>query len=649
MNNNLTNSKRELAAIMFTDIAGYTALMQENEAEAMKLRNRQRVVLENLIPAHNGRILQTFGDGTLAAFPSALDAVNCAVKIQFELQTEPACPLSVGIHTGDITYDKDDVYGDGVNVASRIESVSTAGGVFISDKVYDEIKNQPSLPSVSMGTFEFKNVTRPVEVFVLTCSGLKVPESIDAEGKLKNMAEVVAVLPFANMSSDPDNEYFSDGISEEILNALTRVRGLQVVARTSSFSFKGKNEDMREIGRKLGATSLIEGSVRKAGNKVRITAQLINTSDGTHYWSETYDRELNDIFAIQDEISLAIAHKLENQFSNVHAPTHLVTPATKSIEAYEIYLKCVYKLSYAPTRELQLEVINELEKAISLDPDFAKALALLADTYVTTGVWDLINPVEAYSKAKEYSLRALAINEELPEAHMAYADFKKYNDWDWEAVGRSLQNAIKLNPAYADAVCAYGNYLRCTGNNEEALRYAERSSSLDPLSVNLLNNLANNYVYVRDFDKAERTYREALKINPGSRATQYEFAYMYCAKGDFYKALEYTQELIKNGGKWIESMHLMALIHKHTGRPDKTREMLDEILHKIQSGEAKRDPWKLATLYTYNGEYDNAVKQLNEAADRRIGAVVLIKFAVSFIELHDHEGFKKLCARIGLK
>lgn len=649
MNDNLKKSKRELSAIMFTDIAGYTALMQENEAEAMKLRNRQRIVLEQFIPAHNGRILQTFGDGTLAAFPSALDAVSCAVKIQLDLQTEPVCPLRVGIHTGDITYDKDDVYGDGVNVASRIESVSTAGGVFVSDKVYDEIKNQPSLPAVSMGIYEFKNVTRPVEVFVLTCNGLKVPESINAEGKLKNMAEVVAVLPFANMSSDPDNEYFSDGISEEILNALTRVQGLQVVARTSSFSFKGKNEDMREIGRKLGATSLIEGSVRKAGNKVRITAQLINTSDGTHYWSETYDRELDDIFAIQDEVSLAIAHKLENQFSNVHAPTHLVTRATTSIEAYEIYLKCIYKLSYAPTRELQLEVINELEKAVALDPAFAKALALLADTYVTTGVWDLIKPVEAYAKAKEYSLRALSLNEDLPEAHMAYADFKKYNDWDWDAVGRSLQSAIKLNPGYADAVCAYGNYLRSIGNKEEALSYAERASSLDPLSVNLLNNLANNYVYVHDFEQAERTYLEALKINPGSRATQYEFAYMYCAKGDYHKALEYTEELINNGEKWIENMQVMALIHKHTGRPEKTRDMLDAVLCKVQSGETERDPWILATLYTYNGEYENAIKQLNEAADERIGAVVLIKFAVSFIEMHNYEGFKALCARIGLK
>jgi TolB-like protein/class 3 adenylate cyclase/Tfp pilus assembly protein PilF len=645
----LSEVKRELAAIMFTDIAGYTAMMQENEAEAIKQRNRQRFVLDDFIPGHKGNILQTFGDGTLAVFPSAMDAVNCAVKIQFELQREPVCPLRIGIHTGDITYSDKDVYGDGVNVASRIESVSTAGGVFISDKVFDEIKNQPSLPAVSIGMFEFKNVSRPVEVFTLTCNGLKVPDNIDAEGKLKSKMEVIAVLPFANMSSDPDNEYFSDGISEEILNALTKVQGLQVVARTSSFSFKGKNEDMRDIGKKLGASSLIEGSVRKAGNKVRITAQLINTADGTHYWSEVYDRSLEDIFAIQDEISLDIAHKLEKQFRSVHAPTHLVTSSTTSLEAYEIYLKCIYKLSFAPTPELQMEVIRELEKAIALDSQFAKAYALLADTYVTTGVWGLIKPVEAYSKAKEYSLKALSLNENLPEAYLAYADYIKYNEWDWDAVGNSISKALQLNPGNADAHSAYGNYLRSIGKYTDALKYAEKASALDPLSVNLLNNLANNYVFTRDFDKAEKTYLEALKINPASKPTQYEFVYMYCAKGEYQKALEYVEEIINNGGKWILGKHLMALIYKNTGKPEKAKEMLDSYLTKIKNGETEADLWNLATLHTFNGDHTNAVKCLNTAADERIGAVVLIKFSVSFLGLHNDKGFKALCARVGLK
>lgn len=634
---------------MFTDIAGYTAMMQQNEADALSHRNRQRIVLDELIPAHNGRILQTFGDGTLAVFTSALDAVSCGIKIQLELQREPVCPLRIGIHTGDITYSENDVYGDGVNVASRIESVSVSGGVFISDKVYDEIKNQPSLPAVSVGVYEFKNVSRPVEVFALVSEGIKPPEGFTAEGKLKKRDEVIAVLPFANMSNDPDNEYFSDGISEEILNALTKVQGLQVVARTSSFSFKGKNEDMREIGRKLGASALIEGSVRKAGNKVRITAQLINTSDGTHYWSETYDRELNDIFAIQDEISLDIAHKLEKQFSNVHSPTHLVTSSTENIEAYEIYLKCNYRLSFAPTPELQLEIVKELEKAVELDPKFAKAYALLATTYVTMGVWRLVKPVDAYAKAREYSLKALSLDDSLAEAYLAYADYKKYNDWDWDETGRSIMKAMKLNPSNADVHADYGNYLRSVGKFEEALEHAKKAAALDPLSINFMNNLANHYVILKQYDKAEEVYLEALKINSNSTPTIYEYAFMFIAKGDYEGAMDFINRKIEEGHKWLGKKNIIHLLNCKSGNIENTKKVIYDILEKINEGKKEADLWELANLHTFTGEHDKAVEYLEKAAAEKIGAVVLIKFAVSFFDLSQNERFKKLCERIGLK
>ncbi len=241
------------------------------------------------------------------------------------------------------------------------------------------------------------------------------------------------------------------------------------------------------------------------------------------------------------------------------------------------------------------------------------------------------------------------MNENLPEAHLAYADYVKYNEWNWDAVGRSISKALQLNPGYADAHSAYGNYLRSVGRYENALKYAEKASALDPLSVNLLNNLANNYVFIRDFDRAEKTYLEALKINPASKPTQYEFAYMYCAKGDYQKAMEYAEEIINSGGKWLKGKHLMALIYKNTGRPEKTMEMLELYLTKIKSGETESDPWDLATLYTFNGDHVNAVRYLNIAADEKIGAVVLIKFAVSLLGLHNDNGFKALCARIGLK
>ncbi|HLG39861.1 MAG TPA: adenylate/guanylate cyclase domain-containing protein, partial [Chitinophagaceae bacterium] len=317
-----TQRVRQLAAIMFADMTGYTAMMQDDEKKAKTLRDRQRHVLETLIPAHNGKIIQYFGDGTLSVFSSATDAVKCAIKIQDELQKEPKVLLRIGLHSGDISYDKEGVYGDSVNLASRIEALSVPGAVLISDKVFDEVKNQSDIKTTALGKFNLKNVKRQVEVYAVANEGLIIPTP--AQTGVKAGAEKsIAVLPFVNMSTDPENEYFSDGISEEILNALTKVEGLQVTARTSSFSFKGKNEDVRQIGNKLGVATVLEGSVRKAGKKIRITAQLINTTDGYHIWSENYDSDLEDIFEVQDEISLKIVNRLKENFAIGKKPEHI--------------------------------------------------------------------------------------------------------------------------------------------------------------------------------------------------------------------------------------------------------------------------------------------------------------------------------------
>ncbi|MEO5906150.1 MAG: adenylate/guanylate cyclase domain-containing protein, partial [Saprospiraceae bacterium] len=293
----LNQQVRQLAAIMFTDMTGYTALMHEDEQKAKVLRDKQRGTLEKLVPQYRGKILQYFGDGSLSIFNSAIDCVKCAIEVQKVLLEEPLVPHRVGIHSGDICYDGQGVYGDSVNIASRIEAVSLPGAVLISDKVYDEIKNQHEIETKSLGKFNFKNVKRPIEVYAITNEGLVVPSG--AQLNIKAGSEKsIAVLPFVNMSSDPENEYFSDGISEEILNALTRVKGLQVSARTSSFSFKGKNEDLRQVGQKLGVSTVLEGSVRRSGKRIRITAQLINTQDGYHIFSENYDSDLEDIFEV---------------------------------------------------------------------------------------------------------------------------------------------------------------------------------------------------------------------------------------------------------------------------------------------------------------------------------------------------------------
>jgi TolB-like protein len=373
-----------LAAIMFTDMVGYTALMQENEQKAKSLRDKQKSILEEKIFEHKGQILQYYGDGTLSIFGSVIEAALCSVEIQNELQKEPVVPLRIGIHVGDVVYDDEGVYGDAVNVASRIENLSVAGAVLVSEKVYDEIRNQDNLDAVSLGSYELKNVKKPLEIYALSSEGLVIPSLEDVKKKSGSNEFSVAVLPFVNMSADTENEYFSDGITEEILNALSKVNGLLVTSRTSSFAFKGKNEDIRQIGHQLGVNTILEGSVRKMGNRVRITAQLINTADGYHKWSETYDRNLEDIFAVQDEISRTIAQQLSQKLSYSDIKVPLVKPKTYNLDAYNLFLKGRYYWNKW-TPEGFKKAIECNEEALTVDPDFVYAYIGLSSTYLVLG------------------------------------------------------------------------------------------------------------------------------------------------------------------------------------------------------------------------------------------------------------------------
>jgi TolB-like protein/class 3 adenylate cyclase len=304
---------RQLAAILFTDIEGYTTAMQQNEEKALILKDRHREVVESEHKHFNGKVIQYYGDGTLSIFTSAVQAVKCAVAMQRLFCKSPVVPVRMGLHSGDIIINDDNVFGDGVNIASRIESLGLAGSVLISDKVNDEIRNHPELKTLSMGTYQLKNVEREIEVFALDDEALVKPLSYSLKGKTQERKPTsatspaskksVAVLPFVNMSNDPEQEYFSDGIAEEILNSLAHLNDLKVAGRTSSFQFKGKSVDLRRLGHRLGVQTVLEGSVRKQHNRLRVTVQLINVEDGFHLWSEKYDREMDDNFDIKEEIA----------------------------------------------------------------------------------------------------------------------------------------------------------------------------------------------------------------------------------------------------------------------------------------------------------------------------------------------------------
>ena len=295
---------RQLAAIMFTDIVGYTALMSRDEPNAMRLLQKNRDIQNSLAKKHQGELLKEIGDGTLLCFHSAFNAVQCALEIQKSCKEVPELVLRIGVHLGDVLFENGDVFGDGVNVASRIEPFAKAGGICISEQVFQMIQNKPGLKAEFIGEKKLKNVERPVGIYAIKEQhSSPVTDNESGTPEMRNSAnKSIAVLPFTNMSNDTEQEYFCDGLTEDILNNLTCVDDLHIVSRTASFALKGKKQNVQEIGRSLGAENILDGSVRKSGNRIRVSVQLIKVSDGFMLWSEKYDRELKDIFEIQDEI-----------------------------------------------------------------------------------------------------------------------------------------------------------------------------------------------------------------------------------------------------------------------------------------------------------------------------------------------------------
>lgn len=567
---------RQLAAILFADMTGYTALMQENEHLARNKRKRFKEVLDATIQQHDGKILQYYGDGSLSIFNSAINSVNCAISIQQQLQLDPKVDLRIGIHTGDVVVEEESIYGDGVNLASRIESMAVPGAVFISGKVFDEIKNHDKIKTQELGYFELKNVKEPVRIYAVSNDGIIVPSKHELQGKTKQPVNRLAVLPFVNMSADPENEYFSDGITEELLNALTRVDGLQVTSRTSAFAFKGKHDDIREIGRKLNVDKVLEGSVRKAGNRVRITAQLINAADGYHIWSENYDRNLDDIFEVQDEISSIIANRLRENLSVTKQAEQLVKAPTKNVEAYTLYLKGMHFYNKLTPADYY-KAIEFFEQAIRLEPDYAQAYAMIAGSYAYLGVTGQAMPEKAFDVVKRYSEKALELDDSNAESHVAKATMHLMYDGDWQQGYDSLQTAIRLNPTATGAYQMLAMYHVFTENIPEAVKVMEQASQLDPLSPQVNHFLSEMYLFADRYDDAARVADKLLEINPQMRIAIETKGWSAGMKGDWEKASEYFMEVHKLTNHPLKGLSPLGYSYGKLGETDKAMEIIAKL------------------------------------------------------------------------
>jgi adenylate cyclase len=567
---------RQLAAILFADMTGYTALMQNNEHLARQKRKRFKDVLEAAIEKYEGKILQNYGDGSLSIFNSAINSVACAISIQQQLQLEPKVDLRIGIHTGDVVIEDESIFGDGVNLASRIESMAVPGGIFISDKVLDEIKNHENIKTRDLGFFELKNVKQPVHLFAIANEGIIVPSRDELKGKTKQPTNRLAVLPFVNMSADPENEYFSDGITEELLNALTKVDGLQVTSRTSAFAFKGKHDDIREIAIKLNVDKILEGSVRKAGNRVRITTQLINAADGYHIWSENYDRDLTDIFVVQDEISSIIANRLRENLPLSKQTSHFVKEPTKNIEAYTLFLKALHFRSKITPADMR-KAIELFQQAIELEPNYAEAYAYMAGTYAYLGSTGQIKPDKAFKLVNEYGEKALQLNDTIAESHLARANAHLFYKWNPKAAYESLQRALELNPAQSEVYDLLGLFYILTSTKEDAIKILKQGSENDPLSPTLNHLLAQAYVMNSQYDEALVVTDKLLEIDPNMRVAIETKGWCYGMKGDWNKAEEYFEEVHRLTKHPLKGLAPLGFAYGRLGKNEKALEVIKKL------------------------------------------------------------------------
>jgi adenylate cyclase len=637
---------RRLSAIMFTDMVGYTALMQQDEARARRDRDRQRAVLERHIKRHRGRVLQFYGDGALSVFDSAIEAVSSAVSIQRELRQEPSIPLRVGIHLGDVVHDAEGVFGDGVNVASRVQTLGTSGSVLISSKVYDEIKNQRHLSAVSLGEFNLKNVQRPLEVFAIAAEGLAVPRPEALPGAGREAHRSVAVLPFMNMSADRENEYLSDGITEELINVLTRVNGLQVTARTSSFAFKGKHVDIRQIAKRLSVDTVLEGSVRKFGDRLRITAQLIDAATGYHLFSHTYDRTLADIFELQDEIARAIVDAVQAQLVSEQSAAPLATTRT-SFEAHALYLHGLHEFNRW-TPESKRRAVELLERCIETDPRYAPAYATLATVHGVMATMGQSDPGASWKAAETAALRGTELDPTLGDAHIALGLVNLFFRWDVDTAYQHIQKGIGLSPSSASARSYFGIYLIAIGEAERAVEEIELALRLDPLSLHAMHSLIWAYQNAERYEEALALADRILEIDPGFRAAYDAKGRVYVLTGRFEEAARMFERVVEITGDVYKGLGNRGHVYALLGRTEEARRALEMLKERERRHPEQSLQFDFAMIHEALGERDQALQYFEAAGERRLGGILLSVNDPGLKELHADPRYWELIDRYGL-
>jgi adenylate cyclase len=639
--------RRRLAAIMFTDMVGYTALGQRNESLSITLVNEQRKLLRLVFKRHNGREIKTIGDAFLVEFPSALEAIRCAYEMAQSLHErnashipEKQIPIRIGIHLGDIIRDENDVYGDAVNVASRIEPLAEAGGICVSQQVYDQIRNKFEFPLSSLGKKELKNVELPIEVFKVV---LPWTTATAREGNLDKRR--IAVLPFANISSDSDNEYFADGMTEELISAVSKVPELSVISRTSVMQYKTtKSKDVSEISSKLNVGTILEGSVRRAGNRVRIAVQLIDANNDKHLWVENYDRNLEDVFAIQSEIAQNVAAVLKIRLLD-ETKDRIRQAPTLDAQAHDYYLKGLSHINFANEEEY-MTALAYFERAIERDPRYALAYAQIARVYGLLGFFEMMHSKEAFSKAEKMARRAIELDDSLAEAHEEMA-FVLGNAWDFVGSAREIQRALELSPNLALAHITLAFRYQQSWQADKGILEGQKALELDPQSTLIMQFVATLYLYDGQLEKAIELFKRVLELDPTYSFSRGNLGLCYVKKGLY----DIGVQEIKKGIEASKGFHpsrksdLVYALSK-AGRIDEANGVVSDLLRYYE--ERHLGAAAIACAYGALGDKDKALEWLEEAYREHSAYLGSVSVDFGFEDMHSDPRFLAFLKKVGL-
>ncbi len=604
---------------MFTDVVGFTSLGQVDEDLALQLLEEHRGIVRSALARHHGTEVKTIGDAFLVEFSSALEAVRCAVDIQSAMHgRNEAAPerkrlqLRIGIHAGEVVHSQGDILGDAVNVSSRIEPISEPGGVCISEQVYDHVRNKLDAPMEPLGGKTLKNVKLEVRVYKIVMPWEK---RITEEEELDSRR--VAVLPLKNMSPDPNDEYFADGMTEEIITALSSVMELTVIARTSVMQYKSAPKRILDVGKELRVGTVVEGSVRKAGNMVRITVQMIDARNEGHIWAQNYDKQLDDVFTVQSEVAEKVSGALKVKLLESEKK-RLERGATADPEAHNLYLKGMFYWSKRTPESLR-KASDYFEQATKTDPTFALGHAGLAQAYFVMAGNAYEDPEVYYPKAKEEALKALSIDDDLAEAHAALASVASGYDRDFVRAEAEFKRAIELNPSYPSAHQWYAQLLGFERRLDESWREINRALELSPLSLIINTNIADGHYYRKEFDEGIEQCRRVIEMDPSFEPVYATLIQICLKSGRFDEAAKGLETYVKFASP-TEAKIVTAYVYCHTGRLEEARRLLDEAEAVMERD--KVSPYFLASCRFQIGDNDRGFELL-EASYKRHDRILL--------------------------